>query len=566
MLRSRTAIVFAAAVIGLAVGLGGAFIVFDQRSESPKPSAGVLQEAPRLTPARDLQPTAAVTEPPHTLTQPSAEPVSRTPRIGTVDCWFKPNPEIPTKCVHLFVRENKADANSPIRRLNAVVFKGGSGNGEPPLAFLVGGPGEPARIGPGEIDRWWSWIAEDAWMRGRDLVVFDHRGVGMSEPNMACPEMAEAGLSIFRDGTTLSETGERWRRAGESCIARLSASGIDVAQYNSRAIADDLHTLLSQLGYRSWYLFGVSFGTRVALSFMRDHPEGTRGVILDSVYPPNVQAYVQSAQSAAAAFNAIFKQCEANPACRKTYPDLARKLETVIRRAEQTPYTVVLDGPDKLTLKVDQVRLIEILFYAFYGWRDIMEIPVAITALEAGDTRPLAKLAAAARRFYEWPGASHGLFLAVACGDEMPANPRQAVAAEAAREPLFEAFALSNPPLSACRGDGAVQSNAPERELPTAPIPVLMLSGELDPITPPQWAAELAKKLPNATLVRFGAVGHGVVSSHGCAGRLIAAFLDDPSRPPFDPCQLALGPTDFSPVTGTTAQNGVAGRGGGRAR
>jgi pimeloyl-ACP methyl ester carboxylesterase len=277
-----------------------------------------------------------------------------------------------------------------------------------------------------------------------------------------------------------------------------------------------------------------------------------------------VQAYVQSAQNAAGAFSAVFKQCDASPACRKAYPDLARKFESVVRRAERAPFTVVLDGARPLTLNVDHVRLIEILFYAFYGWRDIADIPAAITALDAGDVQPLVKLATAALRFYEWKGASHGLFLAVTCSDEIPANPRQAVVAEAAREPLFEAFALSNPPLSACGMDtGPADSRAIAREPPATAIPTLMLAGELDPITPPRWAADLAAKLPKATLVRFGAVGHGVVSSHGCADRLIGAFLQDPSVPPFDPCQLALGPPDFSLPSGS---QGSARRGNGPAR
>jgi len=408
-----------------------------------------------------------------------------------------------------------------------------------------------AQIDAASIGYWWDWIARADWLRKRDLVVFDARGVGLSEPSMNCPELADAAYRVFVETLSLDQDNAIWSAAAQRCRERLTASGIDLTSYNTDAIVEDVHSLITQLGYRSWNLLATSYGTRVALRFIDRWREGTRAVVLDSVYPPNVAAYVESGPAAAQVFAALFRECDDDKACHAAFPGIAKRFEQAVRHAAVSPVQVELPDPrggPPLVVRLDDGRLIDALFYAFYDWRRIGELPATIAALAASDTRPLAGLARAALENYVSTSVSHGLFLSVECHDEFPFNRRGAVDQATTELPLYRNFTLSTLPLAACPSWQAGQAAPEERRPATSDVPILLLSGELDPVTPPAWAKLAAKDLPHAVRLDFRGVGHGVLAAHACAGVITGRFLDHPSRPPLDDCFLAVGPPHFQSV------------------
>lgn len=519
--RQHIAIILAA-VIGAGAGL--AFLIVAASGPSP---------------ATNAKPAAT-----------AAGPVLPVPRIEAMDCWFPVPAGRSARCASLVVAERLDDPKSRLLHLRFVVFEGqGAAHAADPVVYISGGPGDPAQIDAGTIARWWSWIARADWLGQRDVVVFDQRGVGTSEPAMNCPEIAEAGYRIFP--APLAEAAEEklWAVAAQQCHDRLAGSGIDLTRYNTKAIVEDLRQLIEQLGYRRWSLFAVSYGTRVALDFIRDHPGGTSSVILDSVYPPDVRAYVDGARNGQRAFQELFKECADDPPCNTAFPKLGESFQRVLRRVGASPLELTLPDPRTgaaVPVRLTQAKLVETLFYGLYEWRMTRQMPQVIAALDRGDTRPFVPLAEEAFATYASEKESHGLFLSVECHDEFPFNDREDVLRAAEEAPLLKSFALTTAPLMACPSWRVGSAAAADRRAASSDLPVLIFAGELDPAVSPEWAKLVAARLSHATLIRFRGIGHGVVAAHACADALIAHFLADPGKAPYDDCLLAIGSTEFS--------------------
>ena len=477
-------------------------------------------------------------------------PPSPTPSLSMVDCWFNTPAGHTARCGVLSVPEQWGVAASRLLKLRFAVLRRAATATDTPIVYISGGPGEPARLDASSIGYWWSWIDREPWLQARDLVLFDQRGVGLSEPRMDCPELAGAAYRVLSEALPAKASDAIWAGAAASCHARLTANGIDLASYNTSATVADLKSLLSQLGYSSSILLASSYGTRVALRLAADPTVGTRAMILDAVDPPDVRDYADGATNAAAAFARLFENCAADSICHSSFPDLANNFERVVAQAAATPVSVAVPDPrgGTLTVRLDDAKLLETLFYAFYDWHRLEELPAIIAALAHGNTQPLKPLVSLGLENYDADQVSLGLFLSVECHDNFFFNPRETVERAAASAPLFRNFALSTLPLAACPSWPAGRASEAERAPLTRDVPVLMLSGELDPATPPQWAAEAAARLPHAYLVKFRGVGHGVLAAQACASRLVGHFLANPSTAPTDDCLLALGPPHFRKV------------------
>jgi pimeloyl-ACP methyl ester carboxylesterase len=473
---------------------------------------------------------------------PATGRAERDARIDTVDCWFAIPAGRAARCGRLSAPESWGTPDGRRVTIPFVVFSGGAGAAPDPVVFVNGGPGEPTGIGAKEIGRWWGLLDQAGWAHGRDVVVFDERGVGLSEPALACPEMIEIGDRLFSDPITPEASNAAWAAAAGRCHARLVAAGIRPERYNTDAIVRDLAALIDGLGYRSWNLLAVSYGTRVALSFLREHSAGTRSVVLDSVYPPSVKAYEDAASSAAHAMAGLVDFCTADPACRAANPHLAATLQNLIRRAATEALVVPLrrpGQPDK-QVSLDDAKFVEVLFYGFYREEDLRALPGAITALERGNAEPLVPFVEAALDNYRSAETSHGLYLSVTCHDEYPFDDPEVVQRSAAAAGDLRRFALSDLGLAACPAWPAGQAGQADRLPVQSDVPIVMLSGDLDPVTPVGWAKAALATLPHASLFHFPGVGHGVLAANSCADRVVRRFFAKPQARPFDDCLLAL--------------------------
>lgn len=462
------------------------------------------------------------------------------PTLEPAACWF-PIPDGRAAQCGVLAVPAAATAGRDIE-IRYVVIKPAGETLPDPIVFVNGGPGDPVGIDARGMDRWWKVAATAPWIAHRDLVLFDQRGVGVSTPALACGELAAAGGRVFLERLDVAATAAIWRAATESCRNRLTASGLHLDAFNTAASVDDLGALLDGLGYRSWNIYAVSYGTRLALDFLRHHSAETRSVILDSVYPPDVSAYVEAGANAEHAFEALAHRCAGLPDCNSANPDLMGALRRVLARAASQGFTVAVaapDGTDRLA-QVDEAKLVEILFDGFYRWGDIKRIPGVITALAAGDTGPLQPLAQAAYETAVSAESGYGPYLAVECHDEYPFNPPDAIRRAADMLQSFGGFMLTDLSVMACPSWQGGQAEAATRLPVSSAVPVLLLSGEVDPITPAAWAKRAAETLAQGATFVFPGVGHGVIAADACAERLAAKFLAAPSERPFDECLLGL--------------------------
>jgi pimeloyl-ACP methyl ester carboxylesterase len=486
----------------------------------------------------------------------SAPETTRAPAaaIENVACWFSPPSGHTARCGILHVPEKRDAAGAPRQLgLRFTILGHNTPAAVDPVVYISGGPGEPAQIDAASIGAWWSWMDREPWLHNRDLVLFDQRGVGLSEPRMDCPELVDAAYKVSEQALTLEASDSIWADAAGRCHAQLATSGIDLVNYNTASIVADLKDLLAQLGFRAPILLASSYGTRVALRLAADPAIGIGAMVLDSADPPEAHDYTDAATNAAAGFAGLFQTCAGDSLCEAAFPALAGDFYRSVARAAQAPFRVTVANPKggSLVAQLDDGKLVESLFYAFYDGRRLEELPAVITALARGDTRPLEPLVRLGLDNYGDGGASLGLFLSVECHDDFAFNPRADVERAAAAAPPFRKFALSNLPLAACPSWPAGRAGEAEHASLTRDVPMLLLAGELDPATPPRWAEAVAARLPRAYLFKFPGVGHGVLGARGaqaCASRLVERFLADASRRPNDDCLLALSSPQFRKV------------------
>ena len=301
--------------------------------------------------------------------------------------------------------------------------------------------------------------------------------------------------------------------------------------YSSAASASDLEDLRRALGYEAWNLYGISYGTRLALTAMRDHPEGLRSVILDSTYPPQVDLYATMAVNGERALELVFESCAAEPGCNQAYPDLRDRFYALVERLDQQPVMFTVTRPltgESYAYVLNGDRLIVQFYTMLYRTELIPRLPRLIDDLSNGDWDALQGLLLMSL-FGTW---SEGMHYAVQCNEEAPfGSPASVEAANSAASPRFSTAMNSAVIYKICHDWQTDKTAAVENEPVKSDVPALILSGEFDPITPPGWAHLAAETLENAQVYVFPGTGHSVLHEAICPYLVATSFLYDPHSP-----------------------------------
>jgi pimeloyl-ACP methyl ester carboxylesterase len=399
-----------------------------------------------------------------------------------------------------------------------------------PVVYLSGGPGQGAlELVPLAYAQLYGPL-----MHGRDLVIFDQRGTGLSEPSLACDEYVAWALGSISSLQTAAEALAEARQALDACRLRLVEMGIDLDDYNSAASAADLDALRQALGYQHWNVYGASYGTRLALTAMRDFPAGIRSVVLDSAYPVDANLYTELPENGERALDALFAACRANPGCNHAYPDLERTYQRVLERLYAVPALITL--PDLASGSVLPSVLTGdafagFLFQGMYATELIPLLPELIAMADRWDFDLVGLLLGS---FLQQIGFVHvGQQLAVQCQEEVAFTTRAELEEQTRAHPRFGAFlegALTLGPSIAdvCADWRTVPPNPIEDQPVHSAIPTLVLSGSLDPITPPSWGERVAAGLDYGKFLEFPHTGHGVINSRECGEAIVTAFYTNP--------------------------------------
>jgi pimeloyl-ACP methyl ester carboxylesterase len=501
-------------------------------------------------PVRPTQPVVGATT---TLLQP--EPSSPTPLIPTVTpapayrpvfepsgCAFAIPAGANPQCGYLLVPENRARPGSPTIRLAVAIFPSRSASPAPdPVIYLSGGPGSSALELAGYMFR----QGLDPLLETRDLIFFDQRGTGYSEPVLDCPERQQEAGRLLAGGLSASEKEQVIVDAFQRCRDRLSAGGIDLTAYTSAAIAADVDDLRRALGYAQVNLYGVSYGTRLALTVMRDFPRLVRSVVLDSTLPPQVNLYTSLAPNAERAFDVLFDRCAANASCGAAYPDLKTVFYDLVDRLNADPLPVIVrSGGVDFEVLVDGGLLVDVLFVGLYNPPVIATMPQMIYNMNQGDPSILQERLG----LYFDPSTALGMQMSVICAEELPfGSPEEAFSLAEGLQPQIAGFFPGSiqPLFAVCQMWGAAAPDPRENQAVSSDIPTLILAGEFDPVTPPDWGRMAAASLTRSYFYEFPANGHWVTRSSPCALSMMFAFLEDPGQAPRDGCITEIGELDF---------------------
>lgn len=218
-----------------------------------------------------------------------------------------------------------------------------------PLVYLSGGPGGSAlhEISPGftNLPPNLAFSRED-----RDVIVYDQRGTGLSNPILCGPTQAALGVGfellpeLAPDITAIENDADaREVYHVAVCAGAYANSGTDLSQYNSIASARDIALIATVLGYGQYDLYGTSYGTKLAQVAVHETPDRVRNIVLDGTTPLTGDAMVSTGIEFAEQFEHIFDQCKADPECGAAYPNLQERFIALLDKLKTTP--IILDTP-----------------------------------------------------------------------------------------------------------------------------------------------------------------------------------------------------------------------------
>ena len=478
------------------------------------------------------------------------------PRFEQADCPFSAPQDVKVSCGYLVAPEDRTVPITPgarTIRLAVGIFKSTASTPAPdPIVYLEGGPGgSPLRGLVAQFTYLFS-----GFLAQRDVILLDQRGTGYSEPALDCPEVTQSEVDLLSLNLPPAEVEQRSEQALLACRTRLANAGINLAAYTSAANAADLADLRTALGYAEWNLYGTSYGTRLALTELRDHPQGIRSVVIDSVYPPQVDLTAEIPTNASRALELLFSTCAADAGCNKAYPNLKQVFYDTVKKLNQQPGKVKVTLPDMglPALKGKQVDalvtgddLVSTVFQAMYVTAALPSLPEIIQQTARGTLEPLSELAMQFKSSEK--DVSVGMNSSVQCGEEIAFSQPQAVAAAIQAHPeLGGAMGTADGPFSQCKLWNVPAAAALENQPVSSAVPTLVLSGQFDPITPPAWGKLTASTLSRSYYFEIPAAGHGSSLTEACPRRLALAFFDNPAAAPGSACLKDLSLVFSLPV------------------
>jgi pimeloyl-ACP methyl ester carboxylesterase len=462
----------------------------------------------------------------------STPTTSGVPRVESTKCWFNGPSGVTVECSYLIVPEDHAKPDGPTLKLAVARFKSDSSTPAPdPIVYLEGGPGgSPLRSYIGQFSTYFGPLLDH-----RDLILFDQRGTGYSLPALDCPEYNQLVMDTLDQNLSADQSDELANKALLQCHDRLAKEGVNLAVYDSAQNAADIASLQKALGLGNINLYGISYGTRLALTAMRDAPQGIRSVVIDSVFPPQADLYSQIPANGARAAEVLFHTCATDTDCNKAYPNLRDVFFQTVDQLNQQPltFTMTLHSGEKTAALMNGDSFLGLLFQSLYATEVLPYLPRLIYDVHTGNAAMAGALQADFLSALD--KISTGMQDSVQCSEELPFSKLDDLNATLAQYPEYKALA-SKGIYNLCKAWVAPTTNTNENQPVTSDIPTLIFSGEFDPITPPAWGQETGKTLSKSFFFQLPHAGHGASISQDCPRSMMLAFFDDPTKQPDSAC------------------------------
>jgi pimeloyl-ACP methyl ester carboxylesterase len=446
------------------------------------------------------------------------------------------DPDREIECGDLVVLEDRSQPEGNLVRVPVMIARTQNPDPAPdPVIYLAGGGGHNHL-------RYADYLMDsvgDAVLESRDFIQYNQRGAPLTSPELDCPGLTGFLFDLAAEPLDQQEWASRHLAFLAECREALVASGVDLSMYTSAINAADADDLRRALGYEQANYYGTSYGTRLGLDLIRDHPAGVRSIILDSVYPPQAGFYTESGANLQGAYEYLFAACAADPGCAEEHPDLSSTFYATIDSLDAAPESV--EG-----LLVDGGVFMDAASLYLYSPQGIEQVPYAISRAAQGDLGPLAGpiTGAITSSDINWV-----MFYSMQCREEVPFESLDdAVAVGESLHPgiaahYIDGFARFH--FTLCDEWGLEPTDPIESVAVTSDVPALVLAGGYDPVTPPAWGESTASALENAYFYTFPHTGHGVMRSTACGLSIGLEFLEDPTKEPDAACIDEMPPPDF---------------------
>ena len=455
-------------------------------------------------------------------------------------CFDKPSLELvpcditgitgKAKCGYLEVYENRVKQQGRTIKIKVVVAPA-TGNSPltDPVFYIAGGPGSSA------IEEAQGVAPQLATIRvHRDLVFVDQRGTGGSNPlncTLFDPKDTQSYFGYFFPLNDVRKCREKLEKVA------------DLTLYTTPMATDDLDDVRQALGYERINLVGGSYGTRASLVYLRQHGDHIRTMTLHGVVPTDDYMPIDFARRNERALDGVIADCAADEACQKAFPNLSDEKKAVLARLLQGPVEVEIKlndaGDQTAKVKLPRDLAAEAIRYMLYSAAGGSRVPSFIHQAAAGNYVPLAQAALNFRQQIVSTG-SNGMYLSVTCAEDLPWT--QSKDARVLAEGTFLGDYRYRQQSEACGlwPKGTVPTDYLKPVQSTAPV--LILTGEWDPVTPPSNGDKAARYLPNSKHIVVPHGGHGFFGLDGldCIDTLIGKFIDTANAKNLDASCVAL--------------------------
>ncbi len=484
------------------------------------------------------------------LSHPAAAQDGMLPRYEALETCFFDMPEgVAFDCGRVIVPEFHEQPTEKTISLGVIRLRSTSEQSQEPIFFGAGGPGGSpfTLLGIGALTDSDGYYAR--LLANHDLVFFSQRGTAYSQPFLGC-----FGLNDLAD-SYLAGAYESWADLERAKLERLTAcydeavaEGVSLAAYNSLENAADVDSVREVLGYDKIIYYGESYGTLLGQHLMREYSERLAAVVLDGALTTtytNFEKDLDARFERALAY--LVATCAVDDACKAAFPDFEADLKSVHAQLQETPYEYSVED---VTFSVDAEQFSLAIYDALYDVTQLRFVPLIVQSIlndTPNDTAP-------------------GFFVA-----PIPAQTETSLAflmhfamicSEDPTSSLDEAFSLDNLRFGELVTD-YVTLDANEyitmcahMRLPTLPdetdapvvsdVPVLILNGGFDPVTPEMTAAPIAEALPNAFMVTFAYGDHVQGAIDPCAHEIMTQFFAAPTTRPDASCARERGTFEFA--------------------
>ena len=435
------------------------------------------------------------------------------PTLPLEDCRIRAAegfPGIKARCGTLIRPEDPSNPDSPPISLRVAVVPALSLEPEPDAFVpIAGGPGQ-------STVEFYSSVANafEGVRRTRDIVLMDQRGTGESAP-MTCEVDEDILEGKYSREQTISVT--------ETCLDELPH---DPRFFTTSIAVQDLEALRDALGYTQFNIYGISYGSRVAQHYLRQYPDATRTVVIDGVAAPQIALGPGIAIDAQNALDAIFDRCAESESCNERFPDIREEFSALRKTLAAEPATVVMPHP--LTGLIEEVQFSDqemagALRLLSYHPSSVALMPLLIDEAVNGNFQPLAaQFMMVAESMSD--AINIGMHNAVVCTEDAPWFGDSEITVDELDATYIGPLQLDS--LDAMCSVWPIGVIDDDLKSPVASdVPVLLLSGEADPITPPAYADLAAVDLENAMHLTGKSQGHGL-APRGCTPGIIGDFVD----------------------------------------